>query len=98
MGLPPQQSVQPLVEQYISFDHPRIQRHLERRPDLREKLESKIVDLPMRPVLPLEEQLRQRENLYLPEWLKDKMDDAIEALMQLQGHSLESRVRPPITR
>lgn len=55
------------------------------RPGIREQIRQRSVEPSLWPVLPLEEQLRQREAMYVPERFIKQMDDRIEQLMQRQS-------------
>jgi hypothetical protein len=66
-------------------EHPRMEKLEQIRPGIREQIRQRSVEPSLWPVLPLEEQLRQREAMYVPERFIKQMDDRIEQLMQRQS-------------
>ena len=57
---------------------------LQRRPLLREQVEQRVVNIPMWPVLALEEQLRQRDAMYVPDRFERQMAEIVERVLQQQ--------------
>jgi hypothetical protein len=86
----PQQTQEPVQEHVLSEDHPKIQQLLHRRPDLFEILNQRVADVPMWPVLPMETQLEHRRQLYIPDHIRQKMDEIVETMLERQRNGWES--------
>ena len=72
------------------WDHPSMEELLQRRPLIREQLQQRTVELSLWPVLPLDEQLKQRELMYVPERFEKQMEEIVDQLMARQLNNPEN--------